>query len=556
MAEKKQEFQYGSAFLPEGEKKYSVIRWGWNGLNREDKIDTGQLTDMSGMLCDPPYMEPVKQAKTAIDFRTGIPIKGSTFLTPVEVATRHQGVPISISGSLANDQVVTLVWLDQDEDKIVVSRYLYYPKDETLISHGWCCLGDYTLGPGGLSDLNKPRTILLFNAVDTSSGNIVDYTYDRKQLIYPDCYSIPATAGGQAASFNTQTNPIPEPKFATVYNSRVFGVTDDELVTASAYNSYVDYSLDTADDVSSAHAWASMAGSNTEANGDFTAVATYENHVVLWRRDFMQLVYNNKNPFRIVDVGRYGCDNDKAWVILNGVLFFASNEKVYAYTGGKPKEISGKLEAGDLTGAVLGGFGDRVWMQTKDSLYTYNTKSGAWSDLKSVPFSGTTAKVLQFATLDWGLAALTEEKRPDGTLYRYALRIVDWDENLMGLSEDAAEDWEPDYAGLWWFMTDLMALGRLDVRRVKKFSMLCEGKKGAHISAYLLKDGESIRNVQLADRKVGTLTFDADGFGKLRVLTRQFSADMHQLYFSGTGYVKVYAAELKIAWGGDLYVES
>ena len=299
-----------------------------------------------------------------------------------------------------------------------------------------------------------------------------------------------------------------------------------------------------------------MAGSNTDATGSVTAMTTYGNHVVIWRRDFMQLVYNNKNPFRIVDVGRYGCDNNKAWVILNGVLYFASQDKVYAYTGGTPKEISGKLEAGDLSGAVLGGFGDKVWMQTKDSLYTYNTKTGAWSDLKYGPFAGTTAKVKQFATLDWGLVALTEEKRPDGTLYRYALKVVDWDENLMGLSEEAAEDWEPEYYGTWWFITDLMVLGRLDIRRVKKLTMLCEGKTGARISVYLLKNGESQSGGVLSDRLVGTLTFDNDGISELRVLTRQFSADMHQLYFSGNGYVKVYAAELKISWGGDLYVES
>lgn len=553
MAEKKQEFQYGSAFLPEGEKKYSVIRWGWNGLNREDKIDTGQLTDMSGMFCDPPYMEPVKQAKMAIDFTNGIPIKtGGYLMTPVSEATRHTGIPISISGNFVSGSVVTLIWLDQDENRVVLSRYYYYPTD-TEYTHGWYCMGDYPLGTGGLSDVNKPRTVVMFNAVDTSSGNIAQYEYDRKQLVYPDCYSVPLTPTS-ATPFNTQSNPIPEPKMATVYNSRVFGVTDDDLVTASAYNSYVDYSLDTADDVSSAHAWASMAGSNTDASGSVTAMTTYGNHVVIWRRDFMQLVYNNKNPFRIVDVGRYGCDNNKAWVILNGVLYFASNEKVYAYTGGTPKEISGKLEAGDLTGAVLGGFGDRMWMQTKDSLYTYNTKTGVWSDVGRAPFGGAYVTIKQFATLDYGLAALVDlnPPRPGESV---ALYMVDWDAELMGLSEDAEADWEPEYNGTWYFITDLMALGRLDVRRVKKFSMLCEGKTGATISVYLLKDGQRLpRNPDKLC--VGTLTFDADGFGKLRVLTRQFSADMHQLYFRGSGYVKIYAAELKVAWGGDLYVES
>ena len=558
MAEKKQEFQYGSAFLPEGEKKYSVIRWGWNGLNREDKIDTGQLTDMSGMFCDPPYMEPVKQAKMALDFYNGIPVRNQGDIwTPVSSAPRHSGTPIAIDGNFLQDVYISMIWRDENTNTITLSRYTYFPQDlSDIYPHGWYVIGEFQLGTAGLADESIPRTILLFNAVDTSSGNIAAYTYDRKQLVYPDRYSVPTTATGSAASFNTQSNPVPYLKFATVYNSRVFGVTDEDLVVASAYNSYVDYGLDTANDVSSAHAWASMAGSNTDATGSVTAMTTYGNHVVIWRRDFMQLVYNNKNPFRIVDVGRYGCDNNKAWVILNGVLYFASQDKVYAYTGGTPKEISGKLEAGDLSGAVLGGFGDKVWMQTKDSLYTYNTKTGAWSDLKSGPFSGTTAKVKQFATLDWGLVALTEEKRPDGTLYRYALKVVDWDENLMGLSEEAAEDWEPEYYGTWWFITDLMVLGRLDIRRVKKLTMLCEGKTGARISVYLLKNGESQSGGVLSDRLVGTLTFDNDGISELRVLTRQFSADMHQLYFSGNGYVKVYAAELKISWGGDLYVES
>lgn len=557
MAEKKQEFQYGSAFIPEGEKKYSVIRWGWNGLNREDKIDTGQLTDMSGMLCDPPYMEPAKKAKTAIDFQNGIPVRNQGDIwTPVSSAPRHSGTPISIDGNFIQDTVVSLIWRDENTGKITLSRYAYWPQDmSATYPHGWYVMGEFQLGTAGLADEAIFRTILLFNAVDTSSGNIAAYTYDRKQLVYPDRYSVPTTASGSAASFNTQSNPVPYLKFATVYNSRVFGVTDDDLVVASAYNSYVDYSLDTADDVSSAHAWASMAGSNTDASGSVTAMTTYGNHVVIWRRDFMQLVYNNKNPFRIVDVGRYGCDNNKAWVILNGVLYFASSDKVYAFTGGTPKEISGKLEAGDLTGATLGGFGDRVWMQTKDSLYTYNTKSGVWSDVGQAPFGGAEVTIKQFATLDYGLAALADIN-PSNPGNSFALYIVDWDTELMGLSEDAAKDWEPEYTGTWWFVTDLMALGRLDVRRVKKFSMLCEGNTGATISVYLLKDGQRVPMTLPDKLRVGTFTFDKTGFHKLRVLTRQFSADMHQLYFRGSGYVKVYAAELKVSWGGDLYAES
>lgn len=553
MAEKKQEFQYGSSFLPEGEKKYSVIRWGWNGLNRTDKIDTGQLTDMSGMICDPPYMEPVKLAKEIIDFSTGIPVRTSgDFYTPVSSASRHNGDPISITGNFTDDQLITLVWRDQDEGKITLSRYIYFPKSQGTDEYGWYCIGDFQLGNGGLADLTIPRTILMFNAVDTSSGNIMQYEYDRKQLVYPDCYSVPVSIFGTAASFNTQANPIPVPKLATVFGSRVFGVTDEDLVTASAYNSYVDYSLDTADDVSSAHAWASMAGSSTDSDGSFTAICTYDNHVVLFKKDFMQLVYNNKNPFRIVDVGKFGCDNEKAWTILNNVLYFASASKVYAYTGGTPKEISAKLDAGDLSGAVLGSFKDTLWMQTKNSLYTY--KNGVWSDVGLAPFNGDNAKVKQFATLDYGLVALVTITPESGTPYD-TLFMADWDTTLMDLSDDSTADWEAEYPDTWFFATDLMVLNRLDIRRVKKFTMLCEGAKDAEVSVYLLKDGD-YQNITADEKRVGSVTLGKDGMKVMRVLTRQFSANMHQLYFKGSGYMKIHAAELKISWGGDLYVES
>lgn len=553
MAEKKNEIPpYGSSALPEGERKYNVIRWGWNGLNRTDKIDTGQLTEMSGMICDPPYMEPVKAAKTAIDFSDGIPIKRSgVILTPVDEAVRAGGTPISISGDLLNDNVISVVWLNQDHNRIWLSRYFYNGKTTSAYPCGWYCLGDFELGVGGLADLAIPRTILTFNAVDTSSGNIVQYTYDQKQLVYPDCYSVPMNTGGSAASFNTQTNPIPNLKFATVYNSRVFGVTKDNLVTASAYNSYVDYSLDTADDVSSAHAWASMAGSNTDADGDFTAMTTYDNHVVLWRRDFMQLVYNNKNPFRIVDVGKFGCDNNRAWVILNGVLYFASHEKVYAYTGGTPKVISGKLEAGNFSGAVLGGFKNRLWIAKDGAVYTYDTTKGVWSDVGAYNLFGDwSARVVQFATLDYGLAALVKKTVNGNDVY--SLSLVDWDTSLMDLTDDAQLDWNPEYPRDWYFVTDIMALGRLDVRRVKKCSVFVEGDAGAEVTVYLMKDG--IPPLFANDKfLVGTLKLDYSGFGLLRVLTRQFSSTLHQLVFMGKGRMVIHAAELKVSWGGDLY---
>lgn len=510
---KQDEFRYLSASVPEGEAKYRVIRWGWNGLNRTDKIDTGQLTDAEGCMADPPYMIPLKD--------------------PQYYYVGQNMEIISIHGF---DKRLVIVFRQGGKIKVYVTLPSIGTSGVAYDGTGAIVIGNAL----GTDEDLRPRSVVQFNVVDTSSGNIATYTYDRKLLIYPDRFSIGNyydPGSGENGSFNTPGNPIPAIRMAAVYGSRVFGV-DDNSVYASAYNSYVDYTLDTADDTSSAHAWMSMSQSNTEADGAFTAIAAYDNHAVLFRKDFMQLVYNNKNPFRIVDVGQYGCDNPLAVTSMGGALYFASQNKVYRFTGGTPKVISDKLEAGNLSGAKLGAFGDTLWMQADSGLYTY--KGGVWSQVGPLPGGKT---VLDFTETDYGLCALLSDRRS----------IVFLDMDLDAVGEEKAPYWEPEYSGDWWFDTDLMALGVLDVRRAKKLSLLCEGRAGAEVSVWLMAGAEAFDPDSAV--KVGTLSFPADGMKMLRVLTRQFSGTMHRLRIGGHGYVKVYAAEMKISWGGEVYVE-
>jgi len=109
----------------------------------------------------------------------------------------------------------------------------------------------------------------------------------------------------------------------------------------------------------------------------------------------------------------------------------------------------------------------------------------------------------------------------------------------------------PEYPADWWFETDFMALGKLDVRRIKKVSLLCDVADGASVEVYLLKDNEEFHPV------TSLLVGQTEGTGQvlLRVLTRQTSAYMHRLRIVGHGYAKIYAAEVKLSWGGDVYVE-
>lgn len=488
---KNNEFSYLNAAIPTGEDKYSVIRWGWGGLNRTDKFDTGQITDCSSVVIDPPYVMP---AKSVHEF-TGY------------------AEPISIHGF--------------DDDLLVVYRDEGDIKVDYVTPDGAVYTGVMGTANGDETDF-APRTAVQFNVGDNTE-NIVEATFVRKILIFPDGYSMDFEVSSDFDPADLG-NTYPEIKYAAVYGSRVFGV-DDNLVYASYYNDYARWDLDTADDYNEANAWVSMSQSNVKADGKFSAITVYDNHVVLFKRDFMQLVYNDNNPFRIVDVGSYGCDNPYAVTECEGILYFASPDCVYRFTGGTPQKISSDLGIKDFTGAVLGSYKDTLYMYAGDSLYSY--KDGVWSSLGSVD-----GGIRQFATLDYGLAALCG----DGTVV-----FVDWEDGAFG---EAAGD-AAGYPAEWWFETDFMALGKLDIRRVKKVSMLCDVSEGASVDVYLLRDGEKF------DPATSLLVGKTEGTGQvlLRVLTRQTSAYMHRLRIVGHGYVKIYAAEIKISWGGDVYVE-
>ena len=491
MAKKKDTFSYGASAIPSGETKYSVIRWGWNGLNRTDDIDTGQITDCEGIVVDPPQIYPAASAKLFLSYDD----------------------PQAIFGFGDRLLVVYNTGANVKIDSVTPTRQKF-------------------TGTVGDSADFKYRSAVQFN-VAANTENIVEAEFDRKILLFPDSCSMDFSPD---ADFTPASlgSAYPGLMYAAVYGSRVFGV-DDDLVYASSYNDYADWDLDTADEYSEANAWVSMSQSNAKADGKFTAVAVYDNHVVLFKSDFMQLVYNNKNPFRIVDVGSYGCDNAYAVTEADGVLYFASCETVYAYGGGVPRDIGKSLEIDSYRGAVLGAYKNRLFLYVQKKLYSY--RNGVWSCMGHPG-----ADIRQFAALDYGLAALMSDGR---------IVFVDWSDSMV--TDLTGETWADEFSGEWWFECDLMALGKLDIRRVKKFSLLCEAEEGAVVRAYLMRDGEKFEDGGAL--LVGSLTGSEKKTVIMRVMTRQLSGYMHRIRIAGRGYVKILAAELKISWGGDVYAE-
>ena len=486
MANKENEFSYGSMSIPNGENRYSIIRWGWKGLNRTDTIDSGNITDCSNVDINPPYID------SCADFKLY-----ATYDTPI--------------GIFGFDNFLIVIYFDGNKVKVD------YRKGGTV----------YTGVIDNPKSVKLPRSVIQFNVAENTE-NIVASSFNRKLLIFPDKYSMDFSPKNGNLNLSYLGNDYPDINYATVYGSRVFGV-DENLVYASYFNDYARWDLDTADDTSNANAWVSMSQSNVKADGAFTGICTYDNHVVLFKEDFTQLIYNNKNPFRIVDLTSHGAENCYAIAEAGGVLYFASSDNVYAFTGGTPKAIGDELDINWYHGVRLGAYKDKLYMYADDKLYRY--KKGTWSvrDIEE--------GIDQFATNESGIYAL------------YAAgRIVQIDGDFIENSdEDNGNDISP-YSS-WWFETDLMCAGKLDIRRAKKLSMLCDVAPGAKVSVYLLRDNESFND----STSVKVLESTGSGRKLLRGMIRGFGGYAHKLRICGTGKVRIYAAELLISWGGDIY---
>ena len=315
---------------------------------------------------------------------------------------------------------------------------------------------------------------------------------------------------------------VPDIKHATVHLSRVFGVSDDR-VYASGYNDYSNWNLDTVGEYNEANAWCSAAQSNTKADGDFTGITTFQNHVVCFKRDFMHEVYNTKNPFRIQDIYAEGAVDNRSIQDVDGRLIFVSDDNVKIYTGSNPRIISYYLNMTRYINPVSGTDGRNYYLYCEDAdkskhLFVYDTICEQWSE------QCIESSVLNFAHNKNGMYMLCD----NGTIYRL----------------DTG-----DYGHKWSFETDLITNETVDIKHIKKIQMLAKLDEGASMDVYMLYDGEEFNcNSHLVYSSKGA------GLNAVRVKPRQTASYGFKLHVEGYGYVRLHELELFIEGGGALYV--
>nr|DAK92732.1 MAG TPA: stabilization protein [Caudoviricetes sp.] len=384
------------------------------------------------------------------------------------------------------------------------------------------------------------RSVVLFNVCEVTEGNIVSATFKPTILIFPDKKSFAATpTTGLSVTAADLGASYPDLTVATSFQGRVFG-SDGGRVFASEYNDYAGWELDTADSTLSSHAWVTTTQTNVRANDDVTGVTVYQNHVVVFKRSYMHMIYGTENPFRLVDIGERGAVGARAFAEINGILYFASGDGIMAFDGDSVSCISRNvLVSGEemSAGTVLCGDARYLYVNDGSLALRYDTVYGVW--VRQALPSGVTVCDMS-GTGDAVHAAYLLSG--DGRVYVPALSAA--------------------HGRYWMCETDLMCLARMDVRRVKKVQIMGEcdasgipaGTESV-IRVYLLRRGDVFsagKSTLIAEKKFSPGRADEPFI--LRTLSRMFSSVGHRLYITGDGVFRIVGIDMRVSYGGDVYV--
>lgn len=498
--------------LPSGQRDTTSTRVNWSGLNRAQKLDTGELSlEENISTTEAPYLTPSPKrremsvlGKPAVPAPIGLWGFSDFLLLLYGDEGRVWAVKLKGEGAGAPE-------LLPDEIKVKKTTFT----------------NDYA------DDFLTLRSVVAMNLYE---GGAIDGSYTKKLLLFPEKISMDFDGKSLAPALITDVI-MPNIRYATVHLSRLYGVMgpakgkEPDRICVSGYNNYANWDVDTDGDYSEAHAWISAAQSNIRATGAFTGITTYLNSVVAFKKDYMHEVVGSSNPFRINDVFSEGAVDNRTIVEVDGILFFVSEDAVKVYTGGNPRVMSYKLGIDRFNNAVAGTDGRKYYLYAEDAagkkhLFAYDTLVMQWAE------ETVDERVLSFAKNDVGLYMLTKDDEEQGHIYR-----VDTD----------------DYFGQRWKAETDLTLGRtVDIKHIRKVQLLADLAPGSSLRASLIynEGSRGEREEVIFERGNGS---EREIRTAIRVVPRLTAHWGAKLRLEGEGFCRIYQAEISVKGGGELF---
>lgn len=195
------------------------------------------------------------------------------------------------------------------------------------------------------------------------------------EKMYLLCY----TASGADAAFKnvksdcTVSADIPDMNKVCCHNNRLWGTAaDGTAVYASKQGDPLDFN--TFAGISTDSWWARVA-----TDGGFTGIYPYQNHIYAFKESFIHEIYGDKpSNFKMPYSVRCGAVDGDSICELDGVMYFAAADGVYAYNGGVPKKISQKLCVRPSAPSKSAVHDGRIYITLGGVLYSYDAERGEW----------------------------------------------------------------------------------------------------------------------------------------------------------------------------------
>ena len=579
-------YEYLQSAIPNAEPMARTIKLDWSGLNMTNKLESGELSDCNNVSSnEAPYLSPCP-VPNVIDVGLGYNIvypisfyslKNNLYVLWMKNSEAWVGdeprstnvayyitkfvKPWKFAPGTANQYTTTALaqfHVDAEHFKDGVNETYdlesalneLYSVQKNTGNSITSFISYYINDSNGTIEItNEPSHMLIVSALNT--GEFVIYEDGSGADKFKTCsmFSVDSTTL-KGSAIEPEVGSIYFP-YLTVNQSRLFGAKD-AIVGASGYMNYGDWETDLSymtpskDGYGANHAWiSSLQSSDHSYSGEVTGIVAFGSRVVVFKADAMYEIANTKNPFRIVDVFNTGCIDGRSAKVVGGNLFFASEDGIYAYTGGKPECISRKLDIKRITSAVSGTDGKKYYLSCryinkKDTdtsvLFVYDTEYGVWT---KQDYKG-------------DIIGMTYV---DGHLYG----IVNNPTSTAPGNADIVELNTENYEGQKWFAeTDIMmndTAGNYTIapKRINKIAMLAEMNPGSTLEISVIGADEDYEDDDVV-KKSYVNESDEVKTVPIRLNIKKKADYGLRVRVSGEGFSKVYSMEITYTDGGTLNV--
>lgn len=165
------------------------------------------------------------------------------------------------------------------------------------------------------------------------------------------------------------------------------------------------------------------------SDGEFTGCIPYTSHICFFKENMLHKLYGSKpSNFQLVNSQVYGVQagSGRSMCIINETLYYKGVNGVYAYTGGIPELVSGKLGTKRFHSACATTDGTKYYISMQDEadnhgLYVYDTRKNLWVQEDDLPcvdmtFGEGHAWMLTKESLIKVDRGAHEDTLPDGTI--------------------------------------------------------------------------------------------------------------------------------------------